>query len=859
MIFVTTCALSRWSRPREPDLCTCSAPTFSCQEVIERGVERADAGPVTLEDLLGKWLLEQMPLTRARAGRGQGPPNKAADLPLCPTVNPAVRHSWAVEIDPRTLALATLTVVTSVVLGFLAGAWAGVWTGLAGLIPATLWEITRERRENAALKVKRRAAASTAFPVTVSTADASDVADTNSLSEHGAAWYLRPEAEVVAFWPRSELVELRKWCSAEGHMRVRLVTGEGGTGKTRLGVQLSRDLVHDGWRSMWVAREQELAAVAAVRAIGEPAVLIVDYAETRPDLAAMLAEAASADDAPDMRVVLLARSTGEWWQQVVNSADYLLGRVLEAAEPITLGPVTTLGTQHELFAEALSAFAARLGIACPDASFTLIEPEPVILVVHAAALLSILDQADVEGVPGRPRTTEEILVGLLGHEARYWHKTAVARGLIIDPSLQRLAVTAGCLIGADDEADATALLARVPDLADSAERRGQIARWLHDLYPGTWASDSAAAVDWIGPLSPDRVAEELITAELSTRPSLLTHLVAGLNRHRMRRTLTILARAALTDTRAVGMLRCALEADLEHLAVPSLTVAVETNSAIGDLIDEALTARPVSGAILEDIAAALPHPAFTLAKTAVDVFQRLVESASDGGQRARRLVDLSVRLAGAGRREEALAAIEEATGIYRQLNEAQPDAYQPQLAISLNNQSLRLSGLSLRKEALAALEEATEIYRQLTKVNPEAFQVQLASSLNNQSSRLSDLGRKEEALEAIEEAAEIYRQLAQIRPKMFQHDLATALRNKALRLAGMGRREEALITNDEATGIYRQLAQTRPEAFEPDLATALNSQAIFLASLARREEALTAIKEALTLQHRFRTTRRFLV
>lgn len=75
---------------------------------------------------------------------------------------------------------------------------------------------------------------------------------------------------------------------------------------------------------MWVSREQESAAVSAVRAIGEPAVLIVDYSETRPGLAAMLAEVASAGDAPPMRVVLLARSAGEWWQQLVNSADYLL-------------------------------------------------------------------------------------------------------------------------------------------------------------------------------------------------------------------------------------------------------------------------------------------------------------------------------------------------------------------------------------------------------------------------------------------------------------------------------------------------------------------------------------------------------
>ena len=51
----------------------------------------------------------------------------------------------------------------------------------------------------------------------------------------------------------------------------------------------------------------------------------------------------------------------------------------------------------------------------------------------------------------------------------------------------------------------------------------------------------------------------------------------------------------------------------------------------------------------------------------------------------------SGRLADLGRREEALAAIEEAVAIYRQLAEARPDAFLPDLAMSLNNQSNRLS------------------------------------------------------------------------------------------------------------------------------------------------------------------------
>ena len=95
-----------------------------------------------------------------------------------------------------------------------------------------------------------------------------------------------------------------------------------------------------------------------------------------------------------------------------------------------------------------------------------------------------------------------------------------ARGLDLDVAVQRLAVMAGCLIGADSEATAAQLMSRIPDLADSAERRGKVARWLHDLYPET-RPDEGGATEWIGSLRPDRVAEHLVVTELSGRAELI--------------------------------------------------------------------------------------------------------------------------------------------------------------------------------------------------------------------------------------------------------------------------------------------------------------------------------------------------
>jgi hypothetical protein len=90
--------------------------------------------------------------------------------------------------------------------------------------------------------------------------------------------------------------------------------------------------------------------------------------------------------------------------------------------------------------------------------------------------------------------------------------------------------------------------------------------------------------------------------------------------------------------------------------------------------------------------------------------------------------------------------------------------FQPNLASSLGNQSVILADLERREDALAAGEEAVTSYRQLAQKQPDAFEPDLALSLGNQSSCLSDLGRWEDALAASEEAVTSYRQLARERP-----------------------------------------------------------------------------------------------
>lgn len=76
---------------------------------------------------------------------------------------------------------------------------------------------------------------------------------------------------------------------------------------------------------------------------------------------------------------------------------------------------------------------------------------------------------------------------------------------------------------------------------------------------------------------------------------------------------------------------------------------------------------------------------------------------------ARTLNKLSNRLGEVGRREDGLAAIEEAVTIRRRPADANPAAYLPNLASSLNNLSVDLGELDRQEEAKAAAAKAARI------------------------------------------------------------------------------------------------------------------------------------------------------
>jgi tetratricopeptide (TPR) repeat protein len=178
----------------------------------------------------------------------------------------------------------------------------------------------------------------------------------------------------------------------------------------------------------------------------------------------------------------------------------------------------------------------------------------------------------------------------------------------------------------------------------------------------------------------------------------------------------------------------------------------------------------------------VPHHTTMLREVAVWVDRDLLESEQSEEQRARRCNNLGVRLSELGRREEALAATQEAVEVYGKLAQARPDAFLADLASSLNNLGVLLSALGRREEALAATQEAVEVYAKLAQARPDAFLADLATSLGAQGSVLHAMGRVAEASAAFDEGLDCIWGHFERLPRAFQQLTTSLLRDHATTL-----------------------------------------------------------------------------
>ena len=673
----------------------------------------------------------------------------------------------------------------------------------------------------------------------------------------------------------------------------RLVHAPAGLGKTRALIEIAEELTDkQGWLAGFVPRDvrgagRELSEAALERLIiggGDAAglMLIVDYAESRQDDVTWLAEKLlkRAEIVPKpSRLVLLSRGSGVWWNELLlknQSLQDLCSLGDDRFDEYRISEDIAVHDRRALFDASVRAFTAYQGaittpreIASPtDDQARAIESDPDYDRPLALQIAALLHVAGVEASGGE-RKTAGLLSRILGLEYEYWDKTL---GIAEQPNWQHAiknGVACATLVGGVESAERAEGLIALDPFFDAVRDidRPRALDALRRLFP---AENGGLAA-----LEPDLIGEHHVLSVLSESlvDACLEWTREGGNKRQQ--ILTVLNRATRgehgdTATGALQQLTRLIHERAATLGGDLIRVALETpghlldlcpalQSHLMDLDREALTAiddaLPLQSLALMDVSLAVAERLANLMRE----MTRVLDSRTDGNDKERDVVlsefaahasTLGVRLSSLGRREEALAATQEAVDIYRRLVDARPDAHLPDLAGSLNNLGIRLFKLGQREEALAATQEAVGIRRRLAQAWPEAFLPNLATSLNNLGNLLSERGRREEALAASQEALDTYRRLALAHPDAFLPDLATSLNNISVDLSNLGRHDEALAASQEAVGIRRRLALARPDAFLADLAGSLNNLGNRLSNLGHRDEALAAAQEAVEIRRR---------
>ncbi|MBX9917360.1 MAG: toll/interleukin-1 receptor domain-containing protein [Nitrosomonas sp.] len=663
-----------------------------------------------------------------------------------------------------------------------------------------------------------------------------------------------------------ELQTLHAWADAPQQISCRLITGEGGTGKTRLAFEFARQLRD---QKSWQAGEAQGLSGSWYTG-GAGTLLVIDNPEQRPDKVSTLLEALAQQQVTSKLRVLLVGRNGDFLKRLTQVAQTIIVPEIEltglgdgndtnsdawqlfqqawqslhqrqqyAVPRLPLTQDTFHQWQQRDEAHRRPLFVLALAVHCMQqpSAYELNAPEILRALVQQYEINRLVKEAKRLHIDPDGLVLLRALAGITGKLPAEALRQLIqmSEALPLDyrlPALNQLKQTSlwrnggipvlqPDLLAADllhyaltqIAADQAGIwqycaLAAAPDQRKASSTLGRLIHDVRFILQRVWPLQ--ALIDWV--------------VQDDERSALIN---VALRRNNLERTLLPLALA--TEQKAVQA----------HEQLAQENFAVYGPALAGSLHNWSLR-------LTEDGQRA---QALKAIRRAVSIYEKLAQAnfAAYGPDLALSLNSWSNRLAGDGQRAQALAAIGRAVAIYEQLAQANFAAHGPYLAGSLNNWSNRLAEDGQRAQALAAIGPAVSIYEQLAQDNFAAYGAVLAMSLNNWSLRLAEDEQRAQALTAIGRAVSIYEQLAQANFAAYGPDLAMSLNNWSVYLAEDGQRAQALKAIGRAVAIREQLAQANFAAYGPDLASSLNNWSIYLAADGQRAQALKAIGRAVTI------------
>lgn len=678
-----------------------------------------------------------------------------------------------------------------------------------------------------------------------------------------ASQLLKAEEEFIPFaLERFQFLQMQlDWAKTQTYPTcVRLLTGEGGTGKTRLALEMCKRLFNDGWTTGFLRSDfQTRSAHNFAKELSQiklPLFLVIDYAETRTsELLEFLAAVISQKGTAPIRILLLARSSGEWWGQL-STYDKRCEALLDGSA--TTGPYSLpalyekIRERKKAFDQAITAFAAALNITPPYIQPDLSAKQynsPLFL--QMAALLNLLGEhtANAESLPQ----------SLVRHEQRYWRKVsakqteqAIGSSNDSETSLFMSLVT---LIGHAATAKAIQPIWAAADGQDANLK--PLFTSLSQLYPGRQG---------LGALQPDLLGEALVGRQVlgSEGPALL-NAVLGRKSSATQRThaLTILSRILRYRPDISTPLEAALSKHFAHCAQSLFQVCIQTPSPLSLVAERSF--KQLSPAVALQVAGLLEsnfkYEVLPLAGLELLIRETLNAQAAQRCQKARSSIEdksklsqtlnaLSIANSRLGKNSIALAHAKQALDICQSLAKDKSERFESGFAMSLNNYANRLSVLGKTRLALDCAKQSLGIYQRLAKNKPERFEPDLAMCLSNYAGLLSEVGDTTQALDYSKQSLDIRKRLAKDKPERFESGLSMSLNNYANHLSDVGDTTLALNCAKQSLDICQRLAKDKPERFEPDLAMFLNNYASQLSDVGQTIQALDYAKQALDICQR---------
>ncbi|MGW0925737.1 tetratricopeptide repeat protein [Streptomyces sp. NPDC002755] len=593
------------------------------------------------------------------------------------------------------------------------------------------------------------------------------------LAAHTVVDYIPPETGSDA----DPLERLIAWCEGPPVFGIAVLTGDGGSGKTRLATELCRGLTSRGWQAGHLS---SAPPTTADREIDTATLMVVDDVEyADPAVGELLRRLAARPGGAPVRVLLLARyKKGSYWSVRLASAS---NGVLERHTDLEIDLNSALlepSSRRQHMAAAATAFARALGVAAPVRLPDVTEPEfanP--LLTHARALLAVCGEEVDHG--GGSRVREQVMRTLLHRERERWerHRATLRLDDLADQRVQSTAVALVALT-APTENEVVGLLAALPlldDLGPGLRRR--TATWLRDLFPPL--PDTEGRIR--GP-SLDLVVESLlaeqdpgVTADLLARlaaapdtagdriaHALQVIRLAAENRDEVGKSL-----AVFLERHVLDLVQRALQPDEQRLAA-ALSMALAFTAAV----------EGVSPTLLEGCAEAAPllpyqRPSTAeLAATLYDIclgyFEQVNDRLTAGGETVLPVQpatwsEAGLRYQEAGRWREGLAALRRAADGYEHLMEQDAERYRGPFAVALQNLGtfmVRGRRQDLHEAAAGILERALTLFEQLVERDASTHSRGLAACLHNLSLSLLHLDRLDEAMAHRTRAMKMYERLA---------------------------------------------------------------------------------------------------